>query len=119
MWDLWTRSKNFSQLPSTVFGEEDSLAAWMLDGAVKWFGMTIENALMERVEMKLGNGTTKSSPRYTLTRLLDSNTKLPLPVEMMRQQANPFSAFLQMAGKSGKMVRRFAYVPPKQGDENG
>lgn len=114
MWNLWLKSKNFGKLPSDIFGEEDSLAAWMLDNAVQWFGLTIENALSERVELKMGPKTI-SNPRYTLTRLLNSSFKLPKPqVEEVEAAANPLVPFLQLLGKPNGLVKRYQYVAPEK-----
>lgn len=107
MWNLYQKATKYSQLPSTIFGEENPLAAWMLDSAVTWFGITIENALQERV--KVG---TESRPRYSLTQLLDKNFFLPKPIEV-KQDANPWAALMAWAGKS-KAVRWWKYVPPAE-----
>jgi len=114
MWSLWQKAKSYNQLPSKIFGEEDTLAAWMLDSAVTWFGITIENALQERVKTVVG---TKDEyvPRYTLTRLLDDNFKLPRPLpEKKEQEANPWAALMAWAGKPGGMVKRYAYKKPEE-----
>lgn len=117
MWNLWLKAKNFSQLPSFIFGEEDSLAAWMLDSAVQWFGITIENALAERIEVKMATKT-ESKPRYTLVRLLNPATKLPRPLDIDGQQGNPWSSFAQLIGKRGGLVKRYQYVGPKKEEDN-
>lgn len=121
MWSLWLRSKTYSQLPSDVWGEIEhpvfgthcTLSAWMLDTAVTWFGITIENALAERVKTKMGNEVT-FKPRFTLARLLDENFKLAPPPEE-QTSANPWAALLGWAGRRNSPVKRYAYVPPEDG----
>lgn len=121
MWQLWTRAKTYNQLPSSiwsdfehpVFGHQCTLAAWMLDSAVTWFGITIENALGERV--KVGRGANvEYQPRYTLARLLHPQFKLPKPPPEPEINLNPFAPFMSWVGKGGGMVKKFAYVPPKE-----
>lgn len=79
------KAKLYHKLPSEVFGEEDALAAWMLDTCVTWFGITVENALQETVEVGLvydpqarGNNKRREA-KYTLSQLLDSDFRLPRP----------------------------------------
>ena len=114
MWKLWTRAKTYSQLPSDVFGEEDSIAAWMLDTAVTWFGITIENALSERV--KVGSGANaEHKPKYTLTLLLDKDFRLPRPPEekvSAKQAMNPWAPFLAWMGKKNSGVKKYEYRKP-------
>ncbi len=65
-------------LPSRIFGEEDALAAWMLDNAVTYFGTMVENLMLERDE--IGSGTNKKYvSRYTLAQLLDPAFLWPQP----------------------------------------
>ena len=113
MWSLWQKAKTYNQLPSNIFGEEDGFAAWMLDEAVTWFGITIENALQERV--KVGN---EHRPKYTLTRLLTQGFKLPAPQRELEEKvsaASPWAPFLQWKNKQGSGVHTYAYVPPSEG----
>lgn len=116
MWSLWQKAKTYSKLPSDIFGEEDSLAAWMLDSAVTWFGVTIENLLQERVDVTMGTKV-ESQPKYTLTRLLDDNFRLPRPLEwdMPKQEeqkpANPWLPLMAWAGKANSGVRRYRIEP--------
>jgi hypothetical protein len=82
----------------------------MLDNAVTWLGITIENLLDERV--KVGDSY---KPKYTLTRLLHEKFKLPPPiVEEYNPEvaSNPWAAFLPWMGKPGSGVHRYVYVPP-------
>lgn len=113
MWSLWQKATKYSKLPSEVLRVEDELAAWMLDNAVTWFGITIENLLDERVEI-----AGKFTPKYSLARLLHEKFKLPRPIEEVipeeqQQPENPWAVFLPWIGKPGSGVHRYVYVPPK------
>lgn len=114
MWSLWLKSKTYSRLPSEVFGEQDSIAAWMLDSAVTWFGITIENALQERVKVGVG-ANIEYKPRYTLARLLDQDFKLPKPLDMEYKKDgkfNPWLPLLAWVGKGNSGVKRYRYEKP-------
>lgn len=111
MWNLWLKSKTYNQLPSRVFGEQDSLAAWMLDSAVTWFGITIENALQESVKVVMGSNI-EYKPRYTLALLLNPAFKLPMPLPSP-QESSPFAAFGAWVGKKRSGVKRYRYKPPE------
>lgn len=111
MWELWMRAKTYHKLPSELMKEADSLAAWMLDGAVTWFGITIENLLQERDKVQVGT-TTEYRPRYALSRLLDDNFRLPKPITPGSTNYNPWSGLLSWVGKQGSGVKKFAYQKP-------
>jgi hypothetical protein len=85
----------------------------MFDAAVTWFGITIENALHERVEIKVGN-VTKSNPKYPLARLLHPSFRLPRPVVQPENDPNPWAVFFGWAGKKNSMMKRYAYVKPAE-----
>lgn len=120
MWQTWTRAKTFSQLPSQVYdpsGEEwnvpfGSIAQWMFDTAVTWFGITIENALEERVKVNLGKEV-QYKPKYTLARLLNPMFKLPKPVQVPEESPNPWAPLLSLIGKKNSGVRRWKYTGPE------
>lgn len=107
------QSKNFHKPPSELFGEKDSIAAWMLNGATLWFGITIENLLNERVEVSVG-AKSQSYPRYTLTRLLhpDFTVFRPAPSDPTTG-INPWMGLLGWAGKPRSGVKRWQYVKPE------
>lgn len=89
------------------------MAAWMLDSAVTWFGVTIENALNERV--KVGSGANvEYKPKYTLTLLLDKSFRLPRPPEdaSNKKGMNPWSPLLAWMGKKNSGVKRYEYRAP-------
>lgn len=120
MWKIWTRAKTYGKLPSQVYdpsGEEfdvpfGSLAQWMFDEAVTWFGITIENALEERVKVTMGKEV-EYKPKYTLARLLHPQFRLPKPAPVVEKAPNPWEPLLAWAGKKGSGVRRWKYVPPE------
>lgn len=84
----------------------------MLDNAVTWFGITIENALAERVKVGMGDNI-KYEPKYSLARLLLPEFKLPRP-DPVKNSDNPFASFLPLIGKRGTGVKRYMYVPPQK-----
>lgn len=93
----------------------------MLDSAVVWFGITIENALLERD--KYGSGASvEYRPRYSLSRLL-SGQKLPRPPYVYEgdggsTSANVWSPLLSWAGRRNSGVKRWKYVPPEEAEQN-
>lgn len=93
----------------------------MLDSAVVWFGITIENALLERDKVGFG-ASVEYKPRYTLSRLLNAATKLPRPPEAYRAadgsaSINVWAPLLAWAGKQNSGVKRYRWVPPEERGE--
>lgn len=118
MWSLWLKSKTYGKLPSEIFREEDSLAAWMLDSAVTWFGLTIENALNERVKVGMG-ANVEWKPKYTLARLLSQGFKIPRETPLdSAVQDNPWAELLSWSYKGNSGVRRWKYTEPEEGEED-
>lgn len=77
MWSLYKQAKSFSQRPSKLLDVTDKWAAYQFDEVVNLFGMVIENALAETIEVGTkGNRTRK--PKYTLKQLLAPAFRLPL-----------------------------------------
>lgn len=111
MWELWYQATKYHILPSVKMKETDSLAAWMLDNAVTWFGTTIENLLQERDKVQVGN-TVEYKQRHTLSRLLQDDFRLPKPVVPGMKGYNPFAALEAWAGKPGSGVRKFGNQKP-------
>lgn len=111
MWDAYQSLKLYHRRPSDDLEVEDSIAAYCLDGAVMWFGITIENALQERA-----NTGTKEKPkmeeRYTIDQLLDPAFRLPRPQPKPAQQPNGLALLMAMAGQPGSGVKRYEYVKP-------
>jgi hypothetical protein len=98
MWRLWRKANQFHKLPSEVFGEEDALAAWMLDNCVLTFGTLVENMLHETDEVGTGEHR-QMLPRYTIHKLLDPTFIYP---DNPAEQDNDKSMNLDgMAGVQG------------------
>jgi hypothetical protein len=76
MWSLYHRAKALSNRPSQLLEVEDSLAAYLLDGAVITLGVVMENALQDMVEVG-SDSDKKRIPRYTLSQILDPEFYLP------------------------------------------
>jgi hypothetical protein len=93
----------YSQLPAAILDEDrelDSLTRYLLNKVVTWFGITIENALAERVNV----GSEKEphwEARYTLSQLLDPSFRLPRPMNATaaRGQIGPRVKALFGSGK--------------------
>lgn len=115
MWQTWTRATKYGKLPSEVYDPSGttwevpygSLAQWMFDTAVTWFGITIENALAERVKVVMGKEITYK-PKYTLALLLSPGFYLPKPLS--ETSTNPWQALMSWAGKRNSGVKRWKYV---------
>lgn len=95
-------------------GITNSWAAYQFDNAVVYLGITIENALQERVET--GTGKHKEyREKYTLPQLLHENFRLPRPVQQM--PVDPLQNFMAQlgayAGQPGSGVKRYQYVGPE------
>jgi hypothetical protein len=76
MWKLWGRAKATGHRPSQLVDIDDSLAAYLFDGAVVTLGNIVENSLLETDESGSGD-TKKRVNRYTLDQLLDPKFHLP------------------------------------------
>jgi hypothetical protein len=76
MWRLWRKATSYHKLPSEIFGEENALAAWMLDNAVTTFGTLVENMLQEREEVSVGDRK-EYRQRYSIAQLLDPTFVFP------------------------------------------
>lgn len=103
------KATRFQKLPSELMEITDNVAAWMFNTAVVWFGTTIENALAERVKVKMGTEV-QYNPRYTLAKLLNPAFKLPRPLPTVADNPNPWAALAAWAGKANSGVKRYKYV---------
>lgn len=80
MWSAYLDLKTYHRRPSEDLQPLDALSGYLVDKAVLWFGIIVENALSERVE--IGEGKDKrSEAKYTLEQLLDPAFRLPRPEE--------------------------------------
>lgn len=93
------------------------MAAFLVDAAITACGITIDNALAERVN----KGTPKEpkwEAKYTLHQILDPLFRLPAPLPPPKLQAPPLTngglaAILAMAGQPNSGVKLYKYVPPE------
>lgn len=69
MWRLYTTAKATRGRPSDLVCVEDRWAAYQFDAAVSFFGVAVENAAQEQVNIG-GEDTPKWTNRYTLAELL-------------------------------------------------
>lgn len=112
MWKAYLKLKTTHRLPSEDLDEQDSLAAWCVDDAVMWFGLTVENTLVERVN----TGTEKEpkwEAKYTLAELLDPLFRVPTPQPVVpRKPVNGLAALMALAGKKGSGVKLWRAIEP-------
>lgn len=114
MWLLHQKATRFHRPPSELVGLTDEWAAYQLDNAVNFFGITLENALAERD--KVGTGANvEYRERYSLSQLLEPDFRLPRP-QARASRKNRWAAFAQSlmayAGKPNSGVRAWKYVGP-------
>lgn len=77
MWTLYQKASKYSKPPSDYFPDlVDEWAIYQFDNAVTYFGMVIENALLERSDVGVG-ASQRSVQRHTLQDLLDPEYQLP------------------------------------------
>lgn len=123
---MWQKATTFHKLPSEVIDplwELDAVARMMFDNAVTYFGVTIDNALAERVEEGIGPDA-KSVPRYTLPQLMQPDMKLPTAESPKKASPeNPganaaLATILSMAGQQGSGVKLYKYVGPDNPKES-
>lgn len=115
MWSAYQSLKMYHRRPSEDLGETNSIAAYCVDNAVLFFGITIENALGEREKVTVGKET-HYEPLYTLSQLLDPAFRLPRPQPEPRKpvqtQADGLAALMALAGTRHSGVKRYGYVGP-------
>jgi hypothetical protein len=73
---LWRKATTYHLLPSQILHEEDALAAWQLDNAITTFGTLVENMLLERDEVQVGDRK-EYKARHSITQLLDPEYVYP------------------------------------------
>lgn len=112
---MWQKATQYHKLPSELYGITNPLLAFLFDNAITACGVTIENALAERV-----NKGTSKEPRYeatyTLAELLDPIFYLPRPQPEPRKVRpianNGLAQILALAGQQGSSVKLYKYVGP-------
>lgn len=89
------------------------MGAFLFDSAIHACGLTVENALTERVNTGTQDRP-KMEARYTIHQLLDPLFRLPRPqpVKPLTQQPNGLALLMAMAGQPGSGVKRYEYVKP-------
>lgn len=112
MWSAYLKLKTYHRTPSLDLALDDALTAWCVDGTVLWFGITVENALQERVEV--GSGKDKRHEgKYTLDDLLDPAFTLPKPQPKPKAPAlSGIAAMMALAQTPGSGVKQWQYVKP-------
>lgn len=116
MWGAWQSLKTYHRRPSVDMDVTDSIAAWSVDGAVLWFGVTIENALHETQEVKTGKRT-EHRPLYTLEELLRDDFKLPRPPTKLDKRRQGAMNLLSLANDPRSNVKLWRELP--KGDAPG
>lgn len=113
MWSAYQDLKMSHKRPSEVLQETDTIAAYCVDKAVLTFGIVVENALAETVEVGVGKDKRREA-KYTLEQLLDNDFRLPRPIVAKKRQPqqNGFALLLALAGQPGSNVKRWEYVKP-------
>lgn len=102
-------SKETGTRPSVLLCISDPLVAYQVDACVTTFGITIENALLERNETGVGQHR-RSEPKYTLTQLLDPAFRLPRPMTEKQKAKQGIQGLLAMAGQRGSGVKKWKTV---------
>lgn len=112
MWSAWSSLKTYHWRPSSDLEVTDSIAAYCLDKAVLWFGITMENLLGERVEV--GSGKDKRwEAKYELLDLLDEGFRVPRETPKPKKAVpGGLAAMLSLAGVAGSGVKHYQYVKP-------
>lgn len=91
------------------------MAAYCIDNAVRVFGVLIENALGETVNV----GTRKEpryEPRYTLSELLSPHFHLPAPTPPKAKSSDPnvdgFKTLMMLAQNQRSGVKKWRTIEP-------
>jgi hypothetical protein len=116
MWQVWTRATKYGKLPSELLKVKDEVVAWMVDSAITWFGITIENTLSERVKVGFGQNV-RDKPKYTLALLLRDEYRLIPPPPALEESSNPFAELASWIGRSRGLIKRWVYVAPTEDGE--
>lgn len=112
MWSAYLKLKTYQRPPSLDLMLDDALTAWCVDGAVLWFGITVENALQERIDVGVGKDK-RSEAKYTLEELLDAAFTLPRPAPKAKKPPqNVIGAIMAMAGDKSSGVKLWASIKP-------
>lgn len=111
MWAAYNLANKYNKLPSDIIDEDhdlDSLTRYIINKAVTYFGVTIENALHETVEVGYGNNK-HSESKYGLDELLHPGFKLPRPQPKVKPM-DGLQAMMALAGQKGSGVKLWGYA---------
>lgn len=112
MWTLYTNASKFNQRPSSYFADMvDEWVRYQFDNAVAWFGMTIENALLEREP--LGDPKkNESRQKYELEDLLDDDFRMQRPPSKLEIRQQGAAKLLDLASDPRSGVRMWREKKP-------
>lgn len=111
MWSVWTVASKFNRLPSDIVDEEhelDSLTRYLINKAITYFGMTVENWLHETVEVGAGNNK-HSERKYELSELLDPAFKMARP-QPKAKQIDSVQSLMILAAQNRGIVKVWGYT---------
>lgn len=101
--------------PPQPYPEWNDWAAYQFDQAVLFVGLTIENALHERVPM--GGKSYETRPKYSLPQILSAGFRLPPPATA--RNGATFEDFVEelkaLTAMPGSRGRVWTYVGPEPG----
>lgn len=83
LWEAWRLSKTYQQLPSQIYGVEDSLASYCFDRAVATFGIAVEQDIEEATDGKKKKAA-EASASMVRARWLGTDMKFANPVPTRR-----------------------------------
>lgn len=111
MWSVYNLSSKCHRLPSEIVDEEhelSSLARYLLNKAVTFFGMTIENLLNETIEVGAA-GNKRTERKYEIGELLSPLFKLPRPQAKAKPQ-DGIQSLMALAKQKGSGVQLWGYT---------
>lgn len=114
MWTLGQKAAKYNRLPSSFFPDlVDELTIYGFDNAILWFCTTIENALNERKDVKVGKRT-ESRQVYQLEDLLDDDFRLPRPPSKLQKRQQGAMSLLALGQDPGSGVKMWRELRPAE-----
>lgn len=104
---MYTTATKYHKLPSEIVdegGELPFLVRYQINKAVTYFGMVIDNALAETVEVGI-KPNIEYQPKYTLSQLLSDDFRLPRP-KTGKEQRNQVGQQVKALFGTGKPKRK-------------
>lgn len=111
MWSVYSLASKYNRLPSDIVDEDhnlDSLTRYLLNKAITYFGMTIENLLHETVDVGVG-ANKHSESKYELDDLLNPAFKMARP-QPKAKQMDSLQSLMMLAGQKGSGVKVWGYT---------